>query len=180
MSNLITSGFTFALLSSDFHSKSAAQPMNMASKELKMKEPDRELIDRAMSYGTQELRVASDACDSAQEELKKAQEIARIEKKAEDTTKLEERQQERKLETEKLRDVPSEKSNVSVNNISTSENEDLNTVKDTVEISQEAQLQSATNGVAKIVTNPPQIYSANMVATEMNSSFTTSQVNVFV
>ena len=96
MTNLISGGFSFALMSADSSAKAALKPMNMVSRELRKQNPDLELVERAGKYGGNELNKADESLDKAQEELMKAQKIAKQEEKAEREEKLKEKATEKK------------------------------------------------------------------------------------
>ena len=51
LANLITGGLSFALMSADSSAKAALKPMNMVSRELRKRDPDLELVERASMYG---------------------------------------------------------------------------------------------------------------------------------
>ncbi len=88
--SILTSGLTTALLSAQSSAKLASQPMNMVSRELKKLNPDLQIIKRAGSYGGDLMQKADKSLEQAQEEFRKAQEIASEEKKIEEKLKLEE------------------------------------------------------------------------------------------
>ena len=69
MANLITGGLSFALMSADSSAKAALKPMNMVSRELRKRDPDLELVERASMYGGNELDHAGEALARAREEL---------------------------------------------------------------------------------------------------------------
>lgn len=96
MTNLISGGFSFALMSADSSAKAALKPMSMVSRELRKQNPDLELVERAGKYGGNELNKADESLDKAQEELMKAQKIAKQEEKAEREEKLKEKATEKK------------------------------------------------------------------------------------
>lgn len=48
MTNLISGGLSYALLSADSSAKAALKPMNMVSRELRKQNPDLELIERVI------------------------------------------------------------------------------------------------------------------------------------
>lgn len=175
MSNMMTSGLTFALLSADSHAKMSTKPINMASTELKMREPNMNLVNRTMSYGTKELSKSDKASDLAAKELERAKEIAKAEQKAEDEARIEKSRQETKLENEKLNEVVS-KNNNNVNTTDTVVTTDVTTDAtppvntDNVEISAEVLAQLASIDVPKIATDTPKIYSENMSAIKLNTS----------
>ena len=83
MTNLISGGLSYALLSADSSAKAALKPMNMVSRELRKQNPDLELIERAGKYGGNELNRAEEALTKAQEELMESQKIAKQKEKAE-------------------------------------------------------------------------------------------------
>ncbi len=192
MSNLLSAGFTFALLSADSYSMTATKPMTMVSQELKKREPNSELVKRSMSYGSQELDKANKSANLASEELKKAQEEAAAKKKAEDAARLEEKRQENKLENEKLQEsVGSE--NVTTESVGSTDTvvtpESTGAVDgvvttppviaDSVEISAEALKQIVTaSPSANIVADVPKTYSPTKVATAMSFSPTAHKLDV--
>ena len=96
MTNLISGGLSYALLSADSSAKAALKPMNMVSRELRKQNPDLELIERAGKYGGNELNKAEEALTKAQEELMESQKIAKQEEKAEREEKLKEKAAEKK------------------------------------------------------------------------------------
>ena len=96
MTNLLSGGFSYALMSADSSAKAALKPMNMVSRELRKQNPDLELVERAGKYGGNELNKADESLDKAQEELMKAQKIAKQEEKAEREEKLKEKVTEKK------------------------------------------------------------------------------------
>ena len=98
MANLITGGLSIALMSADSSAKAALKPMNMVSRELRKRDPDLELIERAGTYGGMKLDQAGDSLEKAREELKEAQEAARQEEKAEREARLEEKAAEREAQ----------------------------------------------------------------------------------
>lgn len=91
MTDLLSGGLSFALLSADSSAKAAQRPMNMVSRELKKTDPDLELVERAGKYGGGEIGRAGKALDLAQEELKEAQKKAGRQKKEEMEARLEEK-----------------------------------------------------------------------------------------
>lgn len=91
MTDLLSGGLSFALLSADSSAKAAQRPMNMVSRELKKTDPDLELVERAGKYGGGEIDQAGKALDLAQEELKEAQKKAGRQKKEEMEARLEEK-----------------------------------------------------------------------------------------
>lgn len=96
MTNLISGGLSYALMSADSSAKAALKPMNMVSRELKKQNPDLELIQRAGKYGGKELNKAEDALAKAQEELIESQKTAKQKEKTEIEEKLKENAEERK------------------------------------------------------------------------------------
>ena len=91
MTNIISSGLSYALMSADSSTRAATKPMNMVSRELRKQDPDLELIERAGKYGKDELNKADDALTKASEELKKSQEAARHQEKSETEEQLKEK-----------------------------------------------------------------------------------------
>lgn len=91
MTNIISSGLSYALMSADSSARAATKPMNMVSRELRKQDPDLELIERAGKYGKDELNKADDALTKASEELKKSQEAARHQEKSETEEQLKEK-----------------------------------------------------------------------------------------
>ncbi len=73
LANLITGGLSFALMSADSSAKAALKPMNMVSRELRKRNPDLELVERASMYGGNELDHAGEALARAREEQKEAE-----------------------------------------------------------------------------------------------------------
>lgn len=198
MSNILSAGFTFALLSANSYSMTATKPMTMASQELKKRESDLELVKRTMSYGTQELDKANKSANLAGEELKKSQEEAAAKKKAEDAARLEEKRQENKLENEKLQESI-ESGSVGSENVTTESVGSADTVvspestgsvdgtattppiiTDNVEISVEALKQVATTSptATKVATDVPKTYSPAKVATAMSFAPTSHKLDV--
>ena len=100
MTNLISGGLSYALMSADSSARSAVKPMNMVSRELRKQNPDFELIERAGKYGGNELSKAEEALVKAREELKEAQDAARQKEKAELKERLQEKAVEKSEETE--------------------------------------------------------------------------------
>ena len=96
MTNLLSGGFSYALMSADSSAKAALKPMNMVSRELRKQNPDLELVERAGKYGGNELNKADESLDKAQEELMKAQKITKQEEKVEREEKLKEKVTEKK------------------------------------------------------------------------------------
>jgi vacuolar-type H+-ATPase subunit H len=96
MTNLISGGLSYALMSADSSAKAALKPMNMVSRELKKQNPDLELIQRAGKYGGKELNKAEDALAKAQEELIESQKTAKQKEKTEIEEKLKENAEEKK------------------------------------------------------------------------------------
>lgn len=109
MTNLISGGLSYALMSADSSAKAALKPMNMVSRELRKQNPDLELIERAGKYGGNELNKAEEALTKAQKELMESQEIAKQKEKAEMEEKLKEKAAEKKeMESQKAIEVTSE------------------------------------------------------------------------
>ena len=100
LANLITGGLSFALMSADSSAKAALKPMNMVSRELRKRDPDLELVERASMYGGNELDHAGEALARAREELEESQKAAVQEKKAEMEARLEEKTAEKAAERE--------------------------------------------------------------------------------
>ncbi len=100
MADLITGGLSFALMSADSSAKAALKPMNMVSRELRKRDPDLELVERASMYGGNELDHAGEALARAREELEEAQKAAVQEEKAEMEARLEEKTAEKAAERE--------------------------------------------------------------------------------
>lgn len=100
MANLITGGLSFALMSADSSAKAALKPMNIVSRELRKRNPDLELVERASMYGGNELDHAGEALARAREELEESQKAAVQEKKAEMEARLEEKTAEKAAERE--------------------------------------------------------------------------------
>ena len=100
MANLITGGLSFALMSADSSAKAALKPMNMVSRELRKRDPDLELVERASMYGGNELDHAGEALARAREELEESQKAAVQEEEAEMEARLEEKAAEREAEKE--------------------------------------------------------------------------------
>ena len=101
MTNIISSGLSYALMSADSSARAATKPMNMVSRELRKQDPDLELIERAGKYGKDELNKADDALTKASEELKKSQEAARHQEKSEMEEQLKEKALKKNDETAK-------------------------------------------------------------------------------
>ncbi len=199
MSNILSAGFTFALLSADSYSMTATKPMTMASQELKKREPDLALVKRTMSYGTQELDKANKSANLASEELKKAQEEAAAKKKAEDAARLEEKRQENKLENEKLQESVGS-GNIGSGDVTTESVGSADAVvgpesagsvdgttttppviTDSVEISVEVLKQAATTAPTsiKVATDVAKTYSPAKVATAVSFAPTVHKIDVF-
>ena len=100
LANLITGGLSFALMSADSSAKAALKPMNIVSRELRKRNPDLELVERASMYGGNELDHAGEALARAREELEESQKAAVQEKKAEMEARLEEKTAEKAAERE--------------------------------------------------------------------------------
>lgn len=154
MSNLITSGVQFSLVSANLYSKLAIKPITMASNELKKTKPDMDLVNRAMGYGTKELAKAGSAINNASEELTKAQENAKLEKEAEEEAQLNKSASDKGVNatTNSEADiavdgsVPLDSSSPRINN------------EDSLEISADALIQMANTPMPKVAIDDPKIY----------------------
>ena len=105
LANLITGGLSFALMSADSSAKAALKPMNIVSRELRKRNPDLELVERASMYGGNELDHAGEALARAREELEESQKAAVQEKKAEMEASLRNGKQRRKRSGSRLRET---------------------------------------------------------------------------
>ncbi len=154
MSNLITSGVQFSLVSANLYSKLAIKPITMASNELKKTKPDMDLVNRAMGYGTKELAKAGSAINNASEELTKAQENAKLEKEAEEEAQLNKSASDKgvnattnsEADTAVDGSVPLDSSSPRINN------------EDSLEISADALIQMANTPMPKVAIDDPKIY----------------------
>ncbi len=177
MSNLLSSGVTFALLSADTYSNVATKPMTMVSQELKKRNPDLELVNRAMSYGSQELNKAEKASELAQKEMEQSAKEAKAEKEHEDAVRLEETKQKRQYEREKIQALLTQESVQTTEQVLEGEAllSDDATIqaikKDMVELSQEALAHlSSTETKTDIAFDRPQIYLETMRAIHMKTT----------
>lgn len=108
MTNLLSTGLSYALLSADSSAKAALKPMNMVSRELEKRDPDLELVERAGKYGGMQLDRAGDALKQAQEELRESQRTARQQEKQEMEERLKEKAAEKTAEKENEKAVEEE------------------------------------------------------------------------
>lgn len=180
MSNLLTSGVTLSLITASSYAKTAAAPMSMASREMKKTDPNFDLINRTMSYGTKELSKADSATKKAQEELQKAQEIARAEDKAEKDAKLEQAIAESKLTKDQLSEVASTDSINTVDKVVDGEievsasNATESIKQDTVELSKEVKLKIANTNSVSVSVDVPKVH------TESNVEIRKSKLDILV
>ncbi|NBK94312.1 hypothetical protein D5278_20590 [bacterium 1XD21-13] len=115
MTNLISGGLSYALMSADCSAKAALKPMNMVSRELEKQNPDWELVERAGKYGRKELDQAEEALVKAQKELKESQKKAKQDEKAEMETRLKEKAAEKTSEEKVQADEKNVKNNIASN-----------------------------------------------------------------
>lgn len=176
MSNLITSGVSFALISADSYSKLATKPMNMASRELAKANPDMGYVNRTMGYGVKELGKAEKLADETQEELVKAQEIANAEEKAENEARLNEPKPDTPVEKVATAKEVSNADKVAATHkdadetvVDTGDSSSTHPPKvDTIEISADAMIQLANNQSQKIAIDLPKKYTPNGIAVGPN------------
>ena len=116
MTNLISGGLSYALMSADSSAKAALKPMNMVSRELAKQNPDFELVERAGNYGGKELERAEDALVKAQKELKESQKKAKQNEKAEMEARLKEKATEKTSEENTQSDEKIAENNIVSNN----------------------------------------------------------------
>ena len=172
MSDLITSGVSFALISADSYSKFATKPMNMASRELAKANPNMEYVNRTMGYGTKQLGKAEKSVDEAQEELVKAQEIANAVEKAENEARLNEPKPDTPVEKVATAKEVSNAEMVAATDkvadgtvVDTGDSSSTHPPKvDTIEISADAMIQLANNQSQKIAIDLPKKYIPNGIA----------------
>lgn len=165
MVDLMSSGFSRALLAANSSAKAAAHPMNIVSREMQKSNPDMQVIQRAGKYGNAELNKAGKSLNDAQEELKKAQKIAKEEQKAEEKARLEEKKAE--AATEKTEAQSQVNSTGAVTSPTPTQNADG---KVSIETPQADRIELSPEALSKIqqqntvVIDAPKIYSPAAVA----------------